>query len=276
MKTGFVNIQEWMYELGCEDLREIVAYAIIFGFSQDGESKFEGSLQYIMRLLRCSKPTAISTLRTLVDKGLITKEQLSIQNVTFNRYAANLQVVKNLYHPSKISLPNNIVPSKEGTLGSNNNPVIEEENNISSSTPYNPPTTTEQERMFDEFRRAYRGTKRGLRTEFENFRKKHKDWREVLTHLLADYKRQVDVLDANKAAGAFVPQPKNLQTYINQRCWEEEITLSTQTQQSYGDANTRPSDGPKDAGGHREHNYDFSFGDKKPRPQREHNYDFSF
>lgn len=125
------------------------------------------------------------------------------------------------------------VSTKVETVRENNTPCLFEDN-IGDTTPYNPPTTTEQEQMFDEFRRAYRGTKRGLRTEFENFRKKHKDWRDVLVHLLADYQRQIQVLDANKAAGAFVPQPKNLQTYINQRCWEEEITLQTpQTQSDY-------------------------------------------
>jgi hypothetical protein len=33
---------------------------------------------------------------------------------------------------------------------------------------------------FDLARKAYPGKKRGLETEYENFRKKHKDWRDIL------------------------------------------------------------------------------------------------
>lgn len=107
MELNYVNIQGWMYKIGCNDLKEIVAYAVIFGFSQDGESKFEGSLQYVMKILQCSKPTAIATLKSLEDKGLINKEQEVKQGVTFNKYSAILPVVKNLYYPGKETLPNN-------------------------------------------------------------------------------------------------------------------------------------------------------------------------
>lgn len=70
---------------------------------------------------------------------------------------------------------------------------------------------------FDVFRKVYPGTKRGLTTEFENFRRKHKDWREVIPLLLP-------------AANAYAEQTrgtpkefiKHLQTWINNRCWETE------------------------------------------------------
>ena len=87
--------------------------------------------------------------------------------------------------------------------------------------------------LFESFRKIYRGTKRGLDTEFANLKKKHKDWRDVVRILLPAYERQCEQLDRNKAAGAFVPQPKTLQTYINQRCWEDEITEVKQTEISH-------------------------------------------
>lgn len=79
--------------------------------------------------------------------------------------------------------------------------------------------------IFDSFRRIYRGTKRGNEVEFKNFVKKHADWKEILPKLLDMYKSQCALLDERARRNLFVPQPKNLQTYINQRCWEEEITL---------------------------------------------------
>jgi len=74
---------------------------------------------------------------------------------------------------------------------------------------------------FEEFRSKYPGTKRGYKTEFENFQKKHKDWREImptLTDLLQD---QIHSKEIIFKAGGFVPEWKNMQTYINQRAWEE-------------------------------------------------------
>ena len=148
MKQNYVNIQGWMYDIGCEDLKEIVAYAVIFGFSQDGESKFTGSLQYVMQVLKCSKPTAISTLKSLEEKGLIEKEQVVMQGVTFNRYSAILQVVKNLYHPSKISLPNNNIDNKvssiEDTSHNNIEPILFKEDNNSLL----PPIVPQKEKRF--------------------------------------------------------------------------------------------------------------------------------
>jgi len=123
MKLNYVNIQGWMYEIGCNDLKEIVAYAVIFGFSQDGESKFEGSLQYVMKILQCSKPTAIATLKSLEDKGLINKEQEVKQGVTFNKYSAILPVVKNLYCPGKETLPNNNIDNNTPITLSNDKDI---------------------------------------------------------------------------------------------------------------------------------------------------------
>ena len=90
-------------------------------------------------------------------------------------------------------------------------------------------STTEvsnEELVFDRFRKAYRGTKRGLATEFTNFKKKHKDWKQVLPNLLVMYERQCSLKDEARQRGCFVAQEKNLQTYINQRCWEEEPQFS--------------------------------------------------
>ncbi len=73
--------------------------------------------------------------------------------------------------------------------------------------------------QFDECRKIFPGTKRGVETEFDNFRK-HSDWEMVLPLLLPAVKEQV----AKRAAapnGAFVPLWKNFKTWINQRCWEE-------------------------------------------------------
>lgn len=103
-------------------------------------------------------------------------------------------------------------------------------NNADSNTPIIPQggesvtveEVSDDELVFDTFRKAYKGTKRGLQTEFINFKKKHKDWREVLVILLPSYQAQQTKREQALRQGCFVPQEKNLSTYINQRCWEAE------------------------------------------------------
>lgn len=78
-------------------------------------------------------------------------------------------------------------------------------------------STTNKEYMsiFDESRKLFKGTKRGLQTEYDNFVKKHADWKEVLS-LLAPAVSQQIIWRAED--GCYW---KHLQTWINNRCWEE-------------------------------------------------------
>jgi len=76
---------------------------------------------------------------------------------------------------------------------------------------------------FEIFRNEYPGTKRGHGVELENLKKKHKDWKDVIPLLSDALNYQKNAREMKAAAGGFVPEWKNLQTWINQRCWEEEI-----------------------------------------------------
>ncbi len=83
--------------------------------------------------------------------------------------------------------------------------------------------------QFETFRKSYSGTKRGLDTEFQNF-KKHRDWKVVLQTLMESYNNQQSERSKAKENGQFVPQMPNLQTYINQRRWEEEFVVEAKEQ----------------------------------------------
>lgn len=82
------------------------------------------------------------------------------------------------------------------------------------------------ELQFDEFRKNFPGTKRGNEIEFQNFIKKHKDWKDVLPVLLKRLDYQKDARQVRKENKLFVPEWKNLQTWINQRCWEDIINTN--------------------------------------------------
>lgn len=74
---------------------------------------------------------------------------------------------------------------------------------------------------FDNFRKLYPGTKRGNETEFENFMKKHKTWEFILPMLIPAIENQKKSRELKKMKKQFVPEWKNLQTWINNKCWEE-------------------------------------------------------
>lgn len=112
---NYFQISGWMLKrLNLKGIA-LEVYAIIYGFSQDGESSFTGSLQYLCDFTNTSRPTVIKALKELVEKGYILKYETDINGVKFNRYKADLQVVKNLYtggqealqRGSKGTLPNN-------------------------------------------------------------------------------------------------------------------------------------------------------------------------
>lgn len=65
------------------------------------------------------------------------------------------------------------------------------------------------------------GTKRGPATELEDLKKKHKDWKDILPLIGPAIENQIAYRDHKRAAGVFVPEWKNLKTWLSQRCWEQ-------------------------------------------------------
>ena len=77
---NYIQILGWMInELDLKG-NELLVYALIHGFCQDGKSVFKGSLNYIMSWLNISKPTCIATIQSLIDKGLIVKTLIYNKN----------------------------------------------------------------------------------------------------------------------------------------------------------------------------------------------------
>lgn len=71
--NNFIAIQGWMRTKLNLKGNELLIYALIYGFSQDGESRFKGSRKYIADWCGCSLNTVDRTLSSLVDKGLLAK-----------------------------------------------------------------------------------------------------------------------------------------------------------------------------------------------------------
>lgn len=76
---------------------------------------------------------------------------------------------------------------------------------------------------FERFRKLYPGTKRGFATEYGNLQRKHEDWTYVVPLLVCAITEEIEWHTRLKKAHAFCPEYKNLQTWINQRCWEQTL-----------------------------------------------------
>lgn len=84
-------------------------------------------------------------------------------------------------------------------------------------------------KLFDLARKRFYGKKRGLETEYANFvyHCKHPlrnypvlDPKEIIPLLLPAIESQIKTRNRDRG-NKFVPPPKNFQTWINNRCWEE-------------------------------------------------------
>lgn len=91
-EDSYFSIEGWMIKKLDLKAVELCVYAIIHGFSQDGESEFSGSISYICNMLNKTKKTIVETLKSLVEKGLIIKRVVEFaENLTKPYYRVNFQ-----------------------------------------------------------------------------------------------------------------------------------------------------------------------------------------
>ena len=86
--NNYVQVAGWMIKrLGLSGT-ELLCYDIIYGFSQDEESIFMGSLKYLQSWLNVSQPTVIRALKELQEKGYIQKIEEVKNKVRYCYYRA--------------------------------------------------------------------------------------------------------------------------------------------------------------------------------------------
>jgi uncharacterized phage protein (TIGR02220 family) len=139
--TNYFQVSGWMLNRLKLKGIQLELYAIIYGFSQDGESEFTGSIQYLCEFTGTSRPTVIKALKELTNKEYLLKDEKVINGIKFNRYKVNLPLVKKLYQGSKETLP---VGGKETLPGGSketlpNNKVLDNDlfnNTINNNNAY--------------------------------------------------------------------------------------------------------------------------------------------
>ena len=78
---NYITIQGWMVNRLKLSGNELLAYAIIYGFSHDGKSQFMGSGQYLADALGVSRRSIVAILTKLVDRGFIKQRATEKTNV---------------------------------------------------------------------------------------------------------------------------------------------------------------------------------------------------
>ncbi len=135
---NFVVIQGFM----CNELdlkgNELLVFALIYGFCQDGKSVYSGGRQYIADTFNISVRTVTSTLQSLVDQGLIVRHDSDdyvhpdIYTVAGNRETLvgsekiSLGVVKKLQGGSEKISPNNIDNKLENNIDNSTSVELEQ------------------------------------------------------------------------------------------------------------------------------------------------------
>lgn len=127
---NFINIQGWMINRLNLKGNELVIFSVIYGFSQDGEQWFEGSRQYLADWCNSTKQGIQKSLKSLVGKGYLIKEDVMVNNVKFCKYKVDLECItvdNKVSYPSKQSLPPQTTkftaPSKQSLPNNINNTI---------------------------------------------------------------------------------------------------------------------------------------------------------
>lgn len=74
-------------ELGLSG-NELLCYSLIYGFTQDKETEFRGSLNYVSSALNVTKQNAKKIIDRLIERGLIEKREMYFSGVKFCHYVA--------------------------------------------------------------------------------------------------------------------------------------------------------------------------------------------
>lgn len=173
--------------------------------------------QFIKKLNRDKSIKNLTEIKDFIEK-IYTKKQLIEDLKNNNDYKATLEallkaLLKHLEDENENEDENVLSKSSNNTNGEKKSKKIKK----------SPIPTDEQTQMFEQARKFYLGSKKGLQTELNNFVKKYPtEWQNILPLLLpAILREKVDKEQKLKNNG-FNQQWKNFSTWINGRCWEIE------------------------------------------------------
>lgn len=234
------KITEWRW-YGVPNMMAVFIHLLISANHKDGycygfevkRGQLLTSQAKIMERIDIKRGALRECLDKLVASGeivIVTANKHSLITIcNYNSYQGgednyNQQTANKPPTENRQTVPQDIPQSDPPTATNNNNKNKKNDKNERMEEEEKESKTLQKAKEdFDAFRKAYPGTKRGLTTEFENFKRKHKDWRDVIPLLLPAAKAY-----AEQTRGTPKEYIKHLQTWINNRCWETEYQPNKQ------------------------------------------------
>lgn len=119
---NYIQTYGWMVNNLDLKQSELKIYSIIYGFCKSEEGKFIGSVSYLQEWGGYTKATVVNVLKSLVDKGLIFKKHVTINNVNRCEYTINFDYTINgekvipvpCNKSNKVAIPPNDKSSTDG------------------------------------------------------------------------------------------------------------------------------------------------------------------
>lgn len=91
MKDGqFYIISGWMGRILGLRSNDLICFAVIYGFSMDGESQFKGNLDYLASCMFASRPTVLLSLKHLIEHNIILKHEDIVNGKKRCYYSTNV------------------------------------------------------------------------------------------------------------------------------------------------------------------------------------------
>ena len=127
-----------MLELGIGG-NDLLAYALVYGFCQNGTNHYEGSYEYIARWLGCEHRTVRRIVAKLVEAGLFYKEEHWKNGVKFCDLYALVPDGQNVPPPDKMSADFGQNDQRAGDKMSHHNNNRDNKKRDNNPPVYNPP-----------------------------------------------------------------------------------------------------------------------------------------
>ena len=139
---NYIQIQGWMIKELKLKGNELLIYAIIYGFSQDGISQYKAGLQYLADWTNSTKQGCIKNLKNLIEKELIIKDEKEINNIKYCNYYVDIQKV-NTGKQSLIPGKQSLIPGKQSLTNNIYNNIENNKKNKSISKDIDTPESKE-------------------------------------------------------------------------------------------------------------------------------------
>lgn len=237
---------KWWFDIICEaswdDTKQLVGSRLV----ELKRGQFIASLSYLCDRWHRSRSKVEPFLKMLIEDGMITKtvsHNISILTVVnYNQYQdsedADVCAIANKSGSIRYS---NISTQADAHLCADldahpcatinkEDKEVKKDITVKNKQKVNEVTFSRTEQMFEDFRKAYPGRKRSHDTEFAAFKRKYKNWSEIVPLLMPAIQRLITYKAEAEAAGQWTANYANLSTWLYQARWEDELPEITSKQ----------------------------------------------